>query len=384
MELTQSELQNILQQGENSSVEFKEYGVKPESLAKEMVAFANSQGGVILLGVTDQGTVTGIPAGQALEEWVMNIARDRIIPALEIQFHQHPVENKMLAEIIVSKGKDKPYQTGGKYYIRVGSTNRMASQSELMRLFQAAGIFHYDGNGVEKSAIQDLNFTELDRYFGDYQIDFSKESEKNKLRLLSNTDILTEDGQTTIGGLLIFGINPERYLPQSGISFAHFCGRELQSELIDKQNISGPLTFQVDRTLAIIKNNLQTPSTIKDGQRKTLRLYPPNKVFRELIVNACVHRNYAISGSKIRVLMFSDRIEFISPGRLPNTVTIDKLKAGVSYATNPILVKFMENLSYMDRLGRGLPMVYQEVQKLGQQVIFKEIGEEFRVIVPLN
>jgi ATP-dependent DNA helicase RecG len=384
MKLTQSELQNILQQGENSSVEFKEYGVKPESLAKEMVAFANSQGGVILLGVTDQGTVTGIPAGQALEEWVMNIARDRIIPALEIQFHQHPVENKMLAEIIVSKGKDKPYQTGGKYYIRVGSTNRMASQSELMRLFQAAGIFHYDGNGVEKSAIQDLNFTELDRYFGDYQIDFSKESEKNKLRLLSNTDILTEDGQTTIGGLLIFGINPERYLPQSGISFAHFCGRELQSELIDKQNISGPLTFQVDRTLAIIKNNLQTPSTIKDGQRKTLRLYPPNKVFRELIVNACVHRNYAISGSKIRVLMFSDRIEFISPGRLPNTVTIDKLKAGVSYATNPILVKFMENLSYMDRLGRGLPMVYQEVQKLGQQVIFKEIGEEFRVIVPLN
>jgi ATP-dependent DNA helicase RecG len=108
------------------------------------------------------------------------------------------------------------------------------------------------------------------------------------------------------------------------------------------------------------------------------------KVFRELIVNACVHRNYAIIGSKIRLLMFSDRIEFISPGRLPNTVTIDKLKAGVSYASNPILLKFMENLRYVERLGRGLPMVYHEVRKLGQEVVFKELGEEFRVIVPLR
>jgi ATP-dependent DNA helicase RecG len=256
-----SELEYIIQQGDNSSVEFKEYGIRPESLAKEMVAFANSQGGVILLGVTDQGAVSGIPADFALEEWVMNIARDRIIPAFDVQFNQHTIDNKILAEIVVSKGKDKPYQTAGKYYIRVGTTNRIASQSELMRLFQASGIFHYDGNGVEGSTIRDLNFTALDSYFGDYQIYFSKESEKDKQRLLINTDILNEDGQTTIGGLLIFGINPERYLPQSGISFGHFAGREMQSELIDKQNVSGPLPFQVDRSIAILKNNLPLPNT---------------------------------------------------------------------------------------------------------------------------
>lgn len=379
-----TELQELIQQGENSSVEFKEYGVRAESLAKEMVAFANSQGGVILLGVTDQGIVTGIPADCRLEEWVMNIARDRVIPALEPQFKQHTIDKKIVGEIVVSKGKDKPYQTNGKYYVRVGSTNRMASQSELMRLFQASGIFHYDGNAVEGCTIRDLIFTELDRYFGEYQIDFSSESEKNKQRLLINTDILNEQGQTTIGGLLMFGINPERYLPQSGISFAHFAGSEIQSELIDKENVSGPLPFQVDRSLAIIKNNLLVPSDIKGGQRENRCQYPPMKVFRELIVNACVHRNYAIIGSKIRLLMFNNRIEFISPGRLPNTVTIDKLKAGVSYASNPILLKFMENLRYVERLGRGLPMVYHEVRKLGQEVVFKELGEEFRVIVPLR
>jgi ATP-dependent DNA helicase RecG len=261
-----SELQEIIQQGENSSVEFKEYGIKAEYLAKEIVAFANSQGGVILLGVTDQGGISGISTDSAIEEWVMNIVRDRVVPALDVKFNRHTFENKILAEIIVPKGKDKPYQTAGKYYVRVGSTNRIASQSELMRLFQASGIFHYDGNNVEGSTQRDLNFTALDAYFNDYDIDFSKESEKDKARLLINTDILHEaTGQTTVGGLLIFGINPERYLSQSGISFAHFAGYEIQSELIDKQNVSGPLPFQVDRGLAILKNNLLFPSDIKGG-----------------------------------------------------------------------------------------------------------------------
>ncbi|MCK5717941.1 MAG: hypothetical protein KAH77_10670 [Thiomargarita sp.] len=264
-----------------------------------------------------------------------------------------------------------------------GTTNRIASQSELMRLFQASGVFHYDGNGVEGTTMRDLNFTALDTYFSDYRIDFAKESEEDKQRLLINTDILNEMGQTTLAGLLIFGINSERYLPQSGISFGHFSGNQLQSELIDKQNINGALAYQIDLSLAIIKNNLQVPSDIKNGQRENKRLYPPMKVFRELIVNACIHRNYAIIGSKIRILMFNDRMEFISPGRLPNTVTIEKLKVGVSYAINPILIKFMDNLRYIEHLGRGLPMVYQEIRKLGGEVIFKELGDEFRVIVPI-
>jgi ATP-dependent DNA helicase RecG len=99
-------------------------------------------------------------------------------------------------------------------------------------------------------------------------------------------------------------------------------------------------------------------------------------------VNAIVHRNYTIHGSAIRILfLFRDRIEFISPGKLPNTVTIDKLKAGVSFAVNPVIVKFMENLRYIDKLGRGLPMVYHEAVKNNKEVEFKEVGEEFKVVL---
>ena len=116
----------------------------------------------------------------------------------------------------------------------------------------------------------------------------------------------------------------------------------------------------------MLKNNLQAPSTIIGAKRVDTHALPPDKVLRELLVNSCVHRDYSIGGSKIRIFIFSDRLEFITPGRLPNTVTIEELKAGVSYARNPVLVKFMENLRYIDRLGRGLPMVWREMQKIGR------------------
>ncbi|MDY0094501.1 MAG: ATP-binding protein [Candidatus Vecturithrix sp.] len=190
---------------------------------------------------------------------------------------------------------------------------------------------------------------------------------------------MTENGEASVAGVLLFGINPDRYLPQCGISYAHFAGVELDSDLLDKQNIEGTLDFQVDTGLAVLKHNFLTPSTIVGAKRQETRQGPPDRVLRELLVNSCVHRDYSIAGSRIRILMFDDRLEFITPGRLPNTVTIEKIKAGVSYARNPILVKFMENLRYIDRLGRGLPMVWREMLKLGGSVEFKEIGGEFKV-----
>ncbi len=345
-----------------------------------MAAFANTQGGVILLGVSDQGIAQGLDEQFPYEEWVMNIARQNVVPGLRAEFQSADIQGKKIGIIHVPKGKDKPYQTiDGKYLIRIGSTNRIATHSELMRLFQGSGLFHYDQIPVYGTSIQDLNFSSLDSYFRRYEITFSQEKESEKKILLINSDILTETGETSIAGLLIFGINPVRYLMQSGITFAHFKGTEITDILIDKQSIEGTLDFQIDTAFAVIKNNLLTPSVITGTRREDIRKMYPDAVFREVLTNAAVHRNYSISGSKIRVFMFDDRLEIISPGRLPNTVTIEKLKAGVSYAVNPIIVKFMENLRYMDQLGRGLPMVWREANRLKSKVEFKEIGEEFKV-----
>ncbi len=154
--------------------------------------------------------------------------------------------------------------------------------------------------------------------------------------------------------------------------------------MIDKQTIDRNLDFLVDTALSVLKHNILTPSKIEGTKRVDTRYIYPDKVFRELLVNACVHRDYSIPGSKIRVFMFEDRIEFINPGRLPNTITTDKLKVGVSLAINPIIVKFMENMRYMDRLGRGLPMVYREAQKNNRHVEFRELGDEFKVTLYLD
>ena len=381
--MTPQELKDILNQGENSSVEFKESVVRPEAMAREMVAFANSKGGVIVIGVADDGTVKGIGERTNLEEWAMNIARTSVSPALNISSEFISIDGLLVNVISVPKGSDKPYQTGDKYLIRIGSTNRVATQAELMRLFQVSGVFHYDTVPVAGTTIHDLNLSALDAYFASYGIEFSREDELARRNLLVNTDVLADTGEPTIGGMLMFGVNPGRYLSQSGIMFAHFNGNTPSDELIDRQVIGGTLPLQVDTALAVVKNNLLQPSHIEGLKRIDTGTIPPDMVFRELIVNACVHRNYAISGSQIRIFMFDDRIECNSPGRLPNTVTIEKLRSGVSYTANPVLVKFMDNLRYMDRIGRGFPMIYREMQRLGHEVIVQELGEELRVILPL-
>lgn len=310
----------------------------------------------------------------------MNIARNNIIPAIQVEVKKEIINDKEIIVINVPKGKSKPYSTNdNKFLIRVGSTNRTATQQELLRLFQQSGMFHYDALGIDNTSIKNLNFPKLDNYFSKYQIEFEEENVETKINILKNTDILTEHGNVTIGGMLIFGTNPSKYLFQSGIKFAHFNGNEITDELIDMQNISGNLDFVIDQTIAAIKNNIANASTIKSTKRVDTNEIYSDKVFRELITNSCIHRDWSIIGAQIRIFIFFDRIEFISPGRLPNAVDIDKIKMGVSFARNPIIMKFMENLRYTDQMGRGIPMVVGEAKKLNKKVNFEEIGELFKV-----
>jgi ATP-dependent DNA helicase RecG len=369
---------------ENQYIEFKTEQVSPRDLAEEIVAFANSEGGEIWLGVEDDRRIAGL--SRSYEEDVMNIGRSSVIPPINLSYHEYTFASngeQRVARIIVPKGIDRPYYTSrNRYYIRVGSTKRIASREELIRLFQASGLFHYDLIELTTASDTDLNYSEIADYFTRYHIDFTEENESEKRRLIQASDITGTRARPTVGGLLIFGIRPERHLLQAGISFAHFKGQEINADLLDKKNFGGNLPRQVDNALAAIKANLPIASTLQGAKRIESAHYS-DKVFRELLVNACVHRNYSITGSQIRVFLFQDRIEFISPGRLPNTVSVEKLIVGTSYIRNPLLVRFMENLGYMDKLGRGLPMVYREAKSLNRTIEFVDEGEEFRVILGL-
>jgi ATP-dependent DNA helicase RecG len=382
--LNTSEILQIIDRGENSSVEFKSADVRPESIAREIVGFANSQGGIILLGVEDDGRTEGIDITKKYDEWVTNISRNNVIPPIDCVYYETKLSDASIGIIEVPKGFDKPYQTtDGKFLIRVNTTLRTASQGELLRLFQQSGVFHYDLTGVANTTISDLNMFQIDKYFEKYGLKLTNETNDEQINILKNADILSQSGEMTVAGALIFGINPPKYLPQSGISYAKFANNDLSSELLDKKEIEGTLDVVIDICTTLIQMNIPTPSDIIGNLRVDLNKTWSKKSLREIVANACIHRNYSITGSKIRVFMFPNRIEIISPGRLPNTVTIDKLKIGVSYSVNPVISKFMENLGYIDKLGRGIPMVYNESKNIQKQLELKEIGEEFKVTMEL-
>jgi hypothetical protein len=168
----------------------------------------------------------------------------------------------------------------------------------------------------------------------------------------------------TVGGLLVFGKNPEKRLPQNGVNFAHFKGIEITDELVDKKVITGRIQDIAEQLMVVFKNNMKTPSVINGLNREEKEEYP-SLVLREAIVNTLVHRNYSISGSKIRIFMFDDRVEFHSPGRLPNTVTIAlgfpiayKLFKGIIYIKFNITERFSNSTIRLPSFSLAAASIY--------------------------
>ena len=148
----------LISQSENTSLEFKEEQVRPESLAREMVAFANTLGGIILIGVADDGALIGVANPAEIAQRVVNVARHNVVPALQPTVEIVTVAGKPVCVVTIEKGTAKPYQTlDGKFLLRVGATNRQATKEELSRLFQAAGLVHFDISPVEGTRIDDLD-----------------------------------------------------------------------------------------------------------------------------------------------------------------------------------------------------------------------------------
>jgi ATP-dependent DNA helicase RecG len=363
----------ILSSGESSFVEFKEERVHPDSLAKEMVAFSNTEGGAIFIGIADDGTVSGVTRPD-LEEWVFNIARNNIKPGLLPLFEMITHQDKKIARIVVKKDLSGPFSVSGKYYIRAGSTSRECTKEELARLFQRSRQVYF-----EETPIYDANEVHLDRekikeyYKNVYDYDIDHENEIAYKALLQNTGLLTAEGFATVIGLVMFGkrnsglIPPvhytQKFLPQAGAVYAHYAGNEITDELLDSVHFEGTAPDLVEKISEKVLLRLATPSKI-EGLKREEKIALPRKVLREAIVNAATHRDYSLQ-SKIRVFQFDDRLEVISPGALPNSVTVEKMKASYSIHRNPLIVKFMENLRYIDGLGRGVPMIFREMKRLG-------------------
>ncbi len=377
--MTKIELLEYIWNGESSDVEFKRDSITNVDLAKELVALSNAYGGYLFLGVEDDGTLSGLSKPQ-LEEWVMTTCRDKIRPEIIPYFQviRDVDAGKDVAVLKVERGWTVHHlwhNNHHTYYLRVGSQNREASQEELERLFQQRGSFRAEIRPVSGSSMKDIDLLRLEDYFGRVLgREYPEQQDETAWRtLLVNTEILSDESDLypcTVAGLLLFGTSPQRFLPQAAITAASFPGNEKDYATIEHKIFRGPLVGlfrqtgaevrQVDpglieQTISFVKRNTIPQAHLLNGTVRIDTSRYPDEVVRESIVNAVVHRDYLLSATDIELSLYRDRLEIISPGRLPNSVTIEKMKTGCRAARNQLLKDILRDYGYMEHIGMGIP-----------------------------
>ena len=395
---TTEQILDQLRAGEDGRAEFKEVrlgdrGVlspDTEALAGELVAFANAAGGGVFLGVADSGAVAGIPPSRvdAVERWIVNVATHNCEPPIRPVLRKVLLPDAagndrqvLLAE--VPRGLYVHRTSGGRYYVRVGSTKRDLTPPELVRLFQERGReYVFDEQAVLTAAVDDLNRHRLEAFFG-------RSPKIPWLDLLRNTRVTFRDengvDRPTVAGLLTFGTEPADFLPSASIESACYRGERLSSDdLVHAEQLAGPVSDQIDAGIAFVAQFMQPPPNARPSGGADARY--DLDVVDEALVNAVAHRDYAISGSKIRLFLFADRLELYSPGKLPNTITLDEMPYR-TFTRNQLLVSFLSRIRskrtgqvFLESRGEGVRKILQDGEAhSGRRPEYALFGDELRL-----
>lgn len=362
---------NLLSQlslGEDSSRQFKADINNAESLAAEMAAFANTNGGTIFIGVADDGSTPGLLSKDVarINQLISNAASQGVRSPLTVETQNMALENDRIVIVLrVPKGIDKPYfDKNGVIWLKSGSDKRRVnSKEELRRLFQISSQFHADElptrAGIEK--LDKLRFRDFLRDV--YNLEYP-DDEAKRTKLLQNMNLATDEGRLNLAGVLMFAEQPEWIVPQFVVKAIRYPGNRIHgTDYIDTEDFSGPLSMIFNGALAFVMRNLHK---VQAGRGVNSPGTPeiPEAVFEELLVNALVHRDYLVN-APIRLFVFDNRIEIISPGHLPNNLTVEKIRAGNSNIRNPILVSYVaKGLLPYHGLGSGIKRALNDWSKI--------------------
>jgi len=407
--MLKAELLEIISSGESSGIEFKRDDVRPEQIGKEVVAMANHKGGRLLLGVEDDGTISGIQRADT-EEWVMNIFASKIHPML-LPFYEEVAmdDGKRVAVVTFAEGSSKPYvlRHEGREdpYIRVGTTSRPATREQQARLHEFGGMLHTELLPVSGAGLDALDRQRLSDFLQHITRDPSlPQADAEWCRRLSALGFLTDSPGgvpvCTIAGMLLFGQSPRRFLRQAGIRMMIFESREKTYDARYDRVLDGPIlplwtTSGQNRRIragdglldiadSILKPYITNESgEIGEGFRRVAAPRFSHEVIREVLLNAVAHRDWT-RFNDIEIVVYADRFEVTSPGPLPNMMTIEKMIAGQRSPRNPLLVDILRDYGYVDARGMGIrnkviPLVREMT---GRDPIFEETDDYLRTIVP--
>jgi predicted HTH transcriptional regulator len=378
------ELLNIISTGETSKVQFKRELGNKEKIAAEMIAFANAKGGVLLLGVADKtGEIVGLNyedlqiAGNSLA----TIATDSIKPLIYITTEVVQIDTtdaiKNILIVNIDEGHSKPYKdSNGAIWIKQGpDKRRITDNAEILRLFQKSGAIF-----VDEMVVADTSEDNIDK---EQVIEYIKKSQRQEediekilnTRLYNNLNIL-KNNKLTIAGLLFFSKDPQLYRPAFCIKAVSFFGNSIGgSEYRDNIEIKGTIPKMFEVGMRFFKTSLLHR---QQGQNfNSLGILEISEIaLEELLQNALVHRDYT-KNAPIRLMIFDDRIEIISPGCLPNSLTVENIKLGNAAVRNNLLISYCSKLMNYRGFGSGIIRALENQPNI--EFINDASGEQFIV-----
>ena len=341
--------------GETSTVQFKLNVDNEQSFARELVAFANSKGGKILIGVDDKTwNIIGLEDNnlRRLKDLIVNAANEHVKPAIFIESETILVDEKKLMVVSVPEGIDKPYKDKeGIIFLKNGANKRkVTSNEEISRLLQENGYLYAEERLVNHSTLDDIS---IEKFKNFYEAKYHDEYDHTKLEQYLENLRLGHHHKLSLAAAILFGKKNEKIIPSFFITAIWFKGNTITgTEYRSRKNIFGTIDELFNKGFDFIVSKLDN---LQNNQsfNSIGKLEIPELVLTEILVNALIHRDYFINDS-IKIFVFDNRVEIISPGKLPNSLTADQVKRGVRRTRNTIIASFAPDIMEYRGAGSGI------------------------------
>ena len=338
-----------------------------ELLAETLVAFANADGGTIIVGADDSGRITGQVYADEVE-LALQSAIQNCRPPVEVRWHQATAEEGQAVAVVVTRSAELHSLGDGRVLIRAGAENRPLSGEEIRQLAATKSTGDFEKEIAPGARREDFDDGVVAEFVEKWEQRSRRSRPTSADDLLFELDALDEEGNPTVAGVLLFARNPRAFLPQSGLTFVKFIGTQPRGEDGEagygrREEIGGPLARVIQRTWDILKEEMRTGAVITGLERQERMEYPLDAV-REALVNAIAHRDYRLGGRRTEVRMFSDRLEIISPGGLPGFITVENI-VQEHFSRNPRIVSALYYWGFSEELGLGVDRMIEEMVRAG-------------------
>ena len=359
-------LEKLLKRGPGQTVAFMP-DPETELLAETMVAFANADGGTIFIGVDERGRAVEPALSEDVEgRLVRALASCR--PPVVTDWEQLELSGGVVIALKITRSPELHALADGRVMIRSGPDNRPLGGEAIRHLAATKSSSDFESEPVHGATLVDLDKAVLDEYM-QLRVERGGQLVNRDLREhLIDIAALTEDGTPTVAGMLLFGKNPQAFLPQSGVIFVKFLGTEARGRdglagYGRRVEINGPLARVIERAWNVTNEEMRVEAVV-EGLRREERPEYPRFAVREALVNAVCHRDYRLSGRRVEIRMYEDRLEVISPGGLPGYITLDNI-VEEHFSRNPRLVAGLFQWGYIEELGLGIDRMIEEMLQNG-------------------